>query len=527
MADAVDPQAVAEVGHAVWDEFGPAAEQNWKLRWPQSIRTYARMAREDSQVKSVLKAVSLPVRRTTWRIDPNGADPEVVRLVAEDLRLPVLGDDGGSPTAQTGGHASFAGHLKWVLKMLVFGHAYFEVVFREQDGQDRLWKLAYRPPESIAEIRVERDGGLAGIRQHPAPGDKVREINIPVQHLLAYVNDPMDFSWRGESELRAAYKHWILRDQFMLLEENVLDRNGMGVPVYTGATNDQGEIAAGRKLATGLRAGKTSGAAVPYGAKLELKGVSGQLVNPREAISYHDSMIARSVLAHFLNLEGKGGSYSLAEIQAETFTQSLQTLAEDIAETVNQHLVERMVNLAFDREHGPYPRVTFDPIGSVKDLPMETLTLLVNAGVVLPDKDLEDEVRRRGGMPAKRPKSKAKAENPDLGKPSAEELEKVAKAIAALVGAGYSRDEAAQILGFEGLPEPGEPDPATTEDTVASDVEVVRALLKNGWGQDDAMAAVGMSLADFLGVPPVDPDVRERATAFLAARSNEMKGGGS
>ena len=206
MAESVDPQAVAEVGHAVWDEFGPAAEQNWKLRWPQSIRTYARMAREDSQVKSVLKAVSLPVRRTTWRIDPNGADPEVVRLVAEDLRLPVLGDDGGSPTAQTGGHASFAGHLKWVLKMLVFGHAYFEVVFREQNGQDRLWKLAYRPPESIAEIRVERDGGLAGIRQHPAPGDKVREINIPVQHLLAYVNDPMDFSWRGESELRAASK---------------------------------------------------------------------------------------------------------------------------------------------------------------------------------------------------------------------------------------------------------------------------------------------------------------------------------
>lgn len=158
---------------------------------------------------------------------------------------------------------------------------------------------------------------------------------------------------------------------------------------------------------------------------------------------------------------------------------------------------------------------------------METLTLLVNAGVVLPDKDLEDEVRRRGGMPAKRPKSKAKAENPDLGKPSAEELEKVAKAIAALVGAGYSRDEAAQILGFEGLPEPEVPDRVPMGDPVASDVEVVRALLKNGWGQDDAMAAVGMSLADFLGVPPVDPDVRERATAFLAARANEIKGGGS
>lgn len=483
--------AEAEVGHAVWDDMGAASEKNWKLRWPQSIQTYSRMAREDSQVKSVIKAVSLPIRRTTWRLDPNGADPEVVRLVAEDLRLPVLGDDGNSPTAQTGGHASFASHLKWVLKMLVFGHAYFEVVFREQDGRDRLWKLAYRPPETIAEIKVARDGGLAGIKQHPAPGDKLGAIRIPVEHLLAYVNDPMDFSWQGESELRAAYKHWILRDAFMLLEQNVLDRNGMGVPVYTAATNDQSEIAHGQKIASGFRSGRTSAASVPFNSKLELKGVSGQLVNPREAITYHDSMIARSVLAHFLNLEGKGGSYSLAEIQADTFTQSLQTLAEDIAETVNQHLVERMVNVAFDREYGPYPRVMFDPIGSVKDLPMETLALLVQCGVVLPDKDLEDEVRRRGGMPSKRPKSKAKAENPDLGKPSPEDLEKTAKAIQALVAAGFTRDEAVGILGLD---------------------------------QEQFPAG---SAAVEAPTDVVDPGVSARAQAFLREQASKAKGGES
>ncbi|GFK19283.1 phage portal protein family protein [Corynebacterium glutamicum] len=394
---------MAEIGHANVDVWDPASEVNWDLRWPRSIRAYSRMAREDTQVKSILRAVSLPIRRTTWRLDPNGASDEVVRLVAEDLRIPILGDDGRAPLAETGGRVSLRQHLHWVLKMLTYGHAFFEVVYKEVDGRDRLHKLAYRPPGSIQEILVESDGGLAGIKQVPPPGGKGKPVEIGVEHLLAYINDPDDFTWTGNSELRAAYKHWVLRDRQLALEDNVLQRNGMGVPWYEAGTDEPEEIKRGEQIAKKVNAGKSSGGAGPKGAKLSILGVNGQLPSIREPIAYHDSMIARSVLAHFLNLEGKGGSYSLAEIQADTFIQSLQTLAESIADTLNQFLVERMVNLAFDVEHGPYPKITFDPIGSVKDLPMETLSTLVAAGVILPDKDLEEEVRRRGGLPPKRP----------------------------------------------------------------------------------------------------------------------------
>ena len=114
---------MAEIGHATSDEWGLASEVNWELAWPNYIRPYSRMAREDSQTKSVLKAVMLPIRRTTWRIDPNGASDEAVRLVAEDLRLPILGDDGSNPLASTGGRVSWNRHLPWALKALVYGHA--------------------------------------------------------------------------------------------------------------------------------------------------------------------------------------------------------------------------------------------------------------------------------------------------------------------------------------------------------------------------------------------------------------------
>lgn len=392
---------MAEIGYARTDN-DLAGEINWELRWPQAIRIFARMVREDTQVKSVLSAVKLPIRRTTWRVDPNGAPDDVVRLVAEDLRLPVLGDDGQTPLAETGGHASFKAHLPWALRQLDYGHAFFEVVYREHGGRDRLHKLAYRPPSTISEIKVERDGGLAGIVQHAGPGDK-GPVKIPVDHLVAYIHDPDDMSWTGTSALRAAYKNWKLRDRQLLLEDRVLDRNGMGVPIYTSATTDEREIKRGEDIAKKLRSGAYAGGSLPMGAKLDLKGVSGQLVSPRESIAYHDSQIARSVLAHFLNLEGKGGSYALAEVQAHTFVQSLQTIAEDIADTFNRFVIEPLVDTAFATEGGPYPRLTFDPIGSVNDLPLATLAVLVNAGVVLPDKDLEEEVRRRGNLPAKRP----------------------------------------------------------------------------------------------------------------------------
>ena len=59
-----------------------------ELRWPLSVGVYDRMRRQDAQVASVLRAVTLPVLRTPWRIDPAGARDEVVQRVHQDLGLP-------------------------------------------------------------------------------------------------------------------------------------------------------------------------------------------------------------------------------------------------------------------------------------------------------------------------------------------------------------------------------------------------------------------------------------------------------
>jgi hypothetical protein len=53
-------------GWTIWDPFERVPE----LQWPQSVAVYARMGNEDSRVASLLEAISLPIRSTSWRIRP-------------------------------------------------------------------------------------------------------------------------------------------------------------------------------------------------------------------------------------------------------------------------------------------------------------------------------------------------------------------------------------------------------------------------------------------------------------------------
>lgn len=446
---------MAEIGYAINQRFDPLEDDNWELRWPHSVKVFAKMGREDAQVKSVLNAVSLPIRRATWRLDPNGAPAEIIAHVSEDLRLPVLGEDSNKPIAPRLGRVSWSEHLQKVLLSLQFGHMFFEQVYAPgADGREHLVKLAPRMPGTIDKINVAIDGGLVSIRQKPIHVDS-RSIDpdaIPVNKLVAYVFEPLDSSWRGTSILRPAYKHWKLRDDLLRLEVSTLDRNGMGVPMYIGselADDPESDLARGENLARAFRSGKTAGGAIPAKAEFKLLGVSGQIVSPREAINYHDSMMAKSVLAHFLNLEGKGGSYALAETQSDLFIQSLQTTAEWIADTATQYVVEDLVNIAFEGYSGLMPRVVFDPIASKKDLTAEALSVLTNSKVILPDRDLEEDVRRRYSLPGKRSLVETKAANPDLEKPKADEIATLAKAAAVLVSAGVNAEGAFRTVGLD------------------------------------------------------------------------------
>ena len=415
-------------------EVGYAAEASWwggieqteetpELIWPRNIEMYDRMRRQDAQVISVLRAVTLPILRTGWRIDANGARAEVVELIADDLGLQIAGRPDRS-VSRTRDRFSWTDHLRHALLMLVFGHSPFEQVYRiDAQGRVRLRKLGWRPPRTISKIEVAADGGLIAIEQQAAAGAKASRMGV--DRLVMYVNEREGGNWLGASLLRPAYKHWVLKDRLLRVGTQTVDRNGMGVPVYEGAEAppmgtlsereawEKRDLEQGLKLTRSISSGMRTGAAIPHGAKLALQGVSGTLPDAEAPTRYHDEQIARAVLANFLNLGGDSstGSYALGETFADFFTLSLQTVALSIASTATQHIIEDLVDLNWGTEE-PAPRLVFDEIGSTHPATAESIRALVECGALTVDEPLEQHLRTLYGLPAADPATARPRESP-------------------------------------------------------------------------------------------------------------------
>lgn len=419
---------VTERGYAVPAALSPMLavlddEETPELQWPNSVYVYDRMRKQEASVVQVIKAVTYPLRRVQWRVDQAGAKTKITEQIAEDFGLPILGRK-MKPTPRIRDRFSWHEHLYLACLQLVFGHAYFEQDYRILPTgpggslQARLHKLAYRPPKTIERFEVATDGGLNAIRQvSPGRGAGPR---LTVDRLVAHVHEREGGNWMGQSVLRAAFGPWWLKQRAVRTWSASFDRNGLGVPVYTGSEQPEGldadevkrrqdkERDEGLKLATSLRAGENAGAYKPHSAGLELLGVTGRLPNIEAGVRYFDELIARAVLANFLTLGGDNstGSYALGETFEDFFTMSLQTEATQIADVVTAHAVEDWV----DENYGaaePAPRIVFDEIGS--KLTVEAITQLISVGAITKDKPLEAHLRTRGGLP---PAEEATAQPP-------------------------------------------------------------------------------------------------------------------
>jgi hypothetical protein len=448
-----------------------------ELIWPQSTFVFDSMRRTDSQVTSVLRAMTLPVRRTPWRIDPNGARPEVVQFVADDLGLPIVGQKTPKPPPRSKDRFSWPDHLRQALLMLSYGHMYFEQVYRvDPDGSAaHLRKLAPRMPKTIERIDVAADGGLVSIKQYWSSTNN-SENTIPVNRLVAYIHEREGGNWLGTSILRPAYKNWLLKDRLLRVQAQTIERNGMGIPLYKAAEGAT-DLSTGLAMAKAWRAGDAAGSAVPFGADLILRGVEGTLPDAEPAVRYHDEQIGRAVLAHFLNLGTQTGSWALGTTFADFFTLSLQTLADQVADTATQHIVEDLVDINFGEDE-PAPRIVCDEIGSRQAATAEALAALIDSGVIRPDEVLEESSRQQYGLPPADPKTTRTPPAPGGGQPP---------------------------IPTDGSATPGDPAPAAAADPNATDASAAVAAMQ-------VVAAAAAPEVELLG-----EDIDEQADAITAA----------
>lgn len=457
-----------EIGYTVdsagtpgWGYFvGRDDEDNPDLAFPLSLSVYQRMRREETQLQSVLKAVKLPIERTQWRLDADGVRPDVAEFVSQNLGLPINGQPVPVGRRRQRDRFSWQEHLKLALTSLDYGFAAFEQVYRYDPETGRLYlrKLGWRPQSTISDIQVDRDGGLVGIQQDML-GAGANNL-LTVDRLVMYVPEREGANWTGVSLLRPSYKYWLLKDRLLRVQALTVDRNGLGIPVYTGPEADlsagseeerrrrqEEDLKRGMGIARGFTSGQHAGAAIPYGAKLELLGVTGNLPDADKPIRYYDEQMARSALAHFLNLGNETGSWALGTTFADFFTLSLQTFALRLADIATQHIVYDLVDLNFGEDE-PAPRIVFDEIGAQAAPTAEALQSLVQTKVIRPDDTLESFMRTRYGLPDADPTT---ARETSGGNPAAAAAEVSQKVYLAMREGVISREEARALIEAQGI----------------------------------------------------------------------------
>ncbi len=125
--------------------------------------------------------------------------------------------------------------------------------------------------------------------------------------------------------------------------------------------------------------------------------------NTSEVIRRYQKELALSMLASFILLGMDAvGSYALGRLQADIFVLAVSAWATNIAEIINRHAIPRLL------KYNVFPGITGMPTLVPSDVGIPNLeemayyvNTLVNAGVLVPDKEVERHLRQIAHLPQK------------------------------------------------------------------------------------------------------------------------------
>jgi hypothetical protein len=427
-------------------------DPNPDLHFPASIPVYDEMRTTDGQVGSLISAINLPILAARWQLQGANVRPEVMKFVTTEIGLNVADE---ALERARGNGIVWLDHLETALLALPFGFMPFEQVYEAgppSPGQEdvgvpmmlHLRKLAPRLPRTVTNIFVGRDGGLAGIGQTPLDPKAKEDIFIPVERLVFYVHKREGADWSGRSILRTIYKNWMIGDKILRLSGQIIERNGMQVPVlYYGDKLAKTEA---DQIVQGFRAGATAGATIPDGGgKLELIG--GNSSGAADALlhmKYHDEKIAESALAMFKTLGHDSGARSLGDTFVDIFTQAVQSIANYFARVATEHIIRDLVELNFGPDE-PYPTLTAGDLSANRAITTSAIKELVDAKLVIPDAPLEAFLRKTNGLPDADNGTARGGEDP-----SVDQLNK-ANIVGALIRSGFDPAESVKAAGLDSI----------------------------------------------------------------------------
>lgn len=360
---------------------------------------FDRMVRSDPILVMSVGAVKSPIKAANWSIDP-GAEGDPYKLHAEFAEH-LLFRDMDKPWSE---------FLHEALSSVHQGYALFEVVDKVVLNNKRwgnyngIASIAFRSQRTIERFNLDpKTGHLLSVDQY-AYGDLQRLVTIPADYLMPIVLNKEGDNYEGVSLLRSCVGAYKRKDHHLKSEAIGIDKYAIPTPVLKvpeGKDNSPEKSVAEAVLKKYVTH-EQQFISIPFGWEIEfLKNEGFDASKIREAVVADNTEMVSSFIANFLNLgtQSSGGSYALSFDLSDFFLGSIEHIAKIIAENVTRKVIKRAIDMKFGpQDFYPAMRVSGISDRAGKEL-ADVIKVLSDAKVIVPDDKLEDDIRKRFGLP--------------------------------------------------------------------------------------------------------------------------------
>lgn len=341
-------------GEVAWADglfFGSVPMERWNpddLVWRHGYALYRRMLQDD-QIRALIALKQAVVISRGWSFRCETNHPAQKRCA--DFFQFLLDQH-------------LAGSFKQVLGNMLtsqaFGFSLTEKVYEPMRWRRRtLWGIRHlklRPAESFT-FSMDVHGNRTGMLQEQG----AHKVSLAPERFIHHVNKPDVHPLYGESDLRECHRHWWAKDNILKFWNIYLERMAAGFVhgKITGPLSaaEREEL---KKVLTNL----SSRTSIITPASVELEIVSAPSTDAFEkAVASRDKAIAKALLVPNLlgfSEQGNTGSYSQSRTQLETFFFVLNSIAESVADTLNEQLFRELARWNFGLRNPP--RFVFDPL---------------------------------------------------------------------------------------------------------------------------------------------------------------------
>lgn len=399
---------IIEIGTSGTDIYGGYFQEEYlqELKGKKAADVYDSIVRSDAKVSMCLDAVKNPLVGATWGVGfiENISDSDKAEAEKQKALMDRILFNGGLDK-------SWRSILKEILTLVEYGYSLFEITDRpvindsEIGTYSGLKSMAYRSQKTIERWGLERDGTLEYVNQQ-AFGDLYNTSSIDGRFLIHFAINKVGDNYEGISKLRPCYGSWMRKNKYLKLVAAGIEKYAIPIPILSvpaGKENGQ-QIANAKEALRRFVSTVVNFITFPQGWELSLESTNFDPEKVKNMIEFENTEIVGAFLANFLLLgqQGGGGSYALSWDLSDFFLGSLESIADEIVETINEQLISRMIKLNFGVDA---KRLISLEYSGIRDRAGEELAKvvkdLVDSGVIKSDDKLEDFLRDKFKLPVR------------------------------------------------------------------------------------------------------------------------------